>query len=350
MAKKPQNIKITPKLIEFEDHILRVPNIATVTIGPDPKRRFRAILLFALSLSFTMATTGALLALLAKGAIGSLLQTLPTAVAAVALFLWARKLFKYLALVISTADSRFTVLVDKSPDFMREVMSRIREALLAGEEGNVYYQVNVQAEKIERLDANSTVVSNSAGAVVAGGSMEGLASVATGGVSGGIADIVGRAREQVAPIAGKALQTAGELATRGRSLAEERITSMRQAGGASASTVNANVVNVSAAAPGAIIAGGGMSMSGSQVSTHGSIVNDFDNIVASLSQLSITHKEEIIAYIKPVRDHLAGGPTTREDAKTRWAWFAANVASALSGVDGVLAVIERLSRLLGVGR
>ena len=54
------------------------------------------------------------------------------------------------------------------------------QALLAGEEGNVYYQVNVQAERIERLDANSTVVSNSAGAVVAGGSLEGLSSVTSG--------------------------------------------------------------------------------------------------------------------------------------------------------------------------
>lgn len=50
MARRPKAITITPKLIEFEDHIIRVPNIASVTIGPDPMRRFWALVLMGLAL------------------------------------------------------------------------------------------------------------------------------------------------------------------------------------------------------------------------------------------------------------------------------------------------------------
>lgn len=352
VARRPQAIKITPKLIEFQDHILRVPNIATVTIGPDPKRRRIALILFivgAFSLWLAYQTTqyfGAMMGINPHSQTNT--PGIVLTLIGIAAFLLGLYLFKYLALFISTSDGRFTVLVDSKYQFMRDVMERIREALLAGEEGNVYYHVNVQAERIERLDANSTVVSNSAGAVVAGGSMDGLSSLTSGAsASAGLADLVSRAREQVSPVAGRAFQAAGELASRGRSMAEERIASMRQG---SSGNVSANTVNVMAAAPGAIIAGGGMSMNGSQISTHGSIVNEFDSIVAALSQLHIAHRDEIIAYIEPVRDHLAGGPTPREDAKPRWAWFVANAASALSGVDGALAIIERVSRLLGLAR
>lgn len=352
MAKKPQNIKITPKLIEFEDHIIRVPNIASVTVGRDPRRLYAAIVCLLAGLGLLGHTLAAFATAQAMRSFGQSLTAyvypLITLILAIGSFWLARRCFRYRALVISTADSRFTALVDRKPEFARQVMNRLREALIAGEEGNVFYQVNVQAEKIERLDANSTVVSNSAGAVVAGGSMEGLGSVAAGaGASAGLADLMSRARDQVSPAAGRAFQAAGELASRGRSMAEERIASLRHGSGGN---VSANTVNVTAAAPGAIIAGGGISMNGSQISTHGSIVNEFDSIVAALSQLHIAHRDEIIAYIEPVRDHLAGGPTPRDDAKPRWAWFVANVASALSGIDGALAIIERVSRLLGVGR
>jgi hypothetical protein len=254
-------------------------------------------------------------------------------------------LFSSTALFISTADSRSTILVDKSYQFMREVMERIREALVAGEDGQIVYQVNVHAEKIERLDANSTTVTNSAGAIIAGGNMGDERAT-----SGGIADLINRAREHVAPLAEQASQTASELARRGRSLAEDQVAALRQQAARQRTTgTSANHFSVNNA-PGAIVAGGGMSFVGSQVSTHGSIVNDFDTLMTALASQNLTHKNEILDYLRPVRDHLAGGVTPREDAVSRWLWFAGNVASTLSGVDGVLALVDRIGRLLGVGR
>ncbi len=355
VGKKPQNIKITPKLIEFEDHIIRVPNIASVTVGRDPRRLYLAIIVFVIGLGLLGQTLSLLaVARMMQGigrGIGSYGAPVGVFLLSVAAFWFARRLFRYRALVISTADGRFTALVDRKPEFARVVMNRIREALLAGEEGSVYYQVNVSAEKIERLDANSTVVSNSAGAVVAGGSIDQREAVEASATSATVADLLNKAREQVTPVAGRALQTASEIANRSRAAAGERIAQFRQPREpVDAGSVHANTVTVNAAAPGSIIAGGAMTMIGSHVTAHGSVINEFDSVVAALSRLQITHKDEIIEYIRPVRDHLTGGATTRDDARTRWSWFAANVAATLAGVDGALAVIERVSRLLGIGR
>lgn len=379
---KTTSIKITPKLIELDDRIVRVPNIASVTIGPDPVRRRWAIIIALISLA-TLYGAKQLYDIASmygsfgrKGAVDFWIPIL--ALAGLAGLALAVYLFMYQALFISTSDGRFTVLVDRKASFMREVMAKIREALLAGEASQIVYQVNVQAERIERLDANSTIVSNSAGAVVAGGSMTNGAGPSPGhygmpspapspngngayhangggpeGVGGGsLSDMINRAREHVAPLAQQAAQVAGDVARRGRAMAEERMAAMRERGldGQQPPQVNANTVTVNGAAPGAMIAGGAMSISDSRITTQGSVVNDFDSVMNVLQRENAAHKDQIIEYLRPVRDHLAGGGTSRDEAKTRWGWFAAQAAAALSGIDGVLTLIERVTRALGAGR
>lgn len=375
MARKTGSIKITPKLIELDDRIVRVPNIASVTIGPDPTRRRWAIIIGLFSLSTLYGSTR--LFNLASDYYDGRSE-------ASAIYFWAFVvtliglaglalaiyLFLYQALFISTSDGRFTVLIDQKAAFMREVMARIREALLAGEASQIVYQVNVQAERIERLDANSTVVSNSAGAIVAGGSMTSGAhpagmglngsaghagshvmAASAGGGQGSLTEMLSRAREHMGPLAQQAAQAATDMARRGRSMAEERIAALRGGGrdGGEAGSVSANVVNVSGA-QGAFVAGGGMNIADSRISTQVSIVGDFDAVMDVLHRQNAAHKDEILEYLRPVRDHLAGGATPREEAKTRWAWFAAQAASALTGIDGVLAIVERVSRVLGIAR
>ena len=97
--------------------------------------------------------------------------------------------------------------------------------------------------------------------------------------------------------------------------------------------------------PGSVAVGG--SVAGSTVSTKVSIVNDYDSIIDLLKRHRVDYLNEIVDYLGPVRDHLAGGGTRRTDALERWAWFAAQAAGALSGIDGLLGLVDRVGRALG---
>lgn len=361
MARKPKSITITPKLIEFEDHIIRVPNIASVTIGPDALRRRWAVVLFLFALgqlflswqAWTFARYGMPNA--QAGAIITLLLAIG------ALYL-AYRLWTRLSLLISKSDSRFTLLTDKNPVFMRDVMMRIREALLADEASPVIYQVNVQAERIDRLDASSTVVSNSAGAMVVGGSvtdstlgtMTGADAMAGGPPSGAgfgqsLNGLIDRAREQAVPLTRRAVEMARSAMPGRLSSGEPQPGTMGfmpsagpgYAPGSHTHAPTQSMVN----APGAVMIGGPATNNAIATSVQMAAISDFDAVIHLLARHPQT-RQDILDYLAPVRDHLAGGSTTRDDALQRWAWLAAQAAGVLSGLDGLVGLVERVSRVL----
>ncbi len=258
-------------------------------------------------------------------------------------------------LVVSTSDGKNTVIYSRNRQFLTPIMERIREVMLAGEDAKIVYQVNIMAEKIERLDASETSIVNSPGAVAVGGdvSESQIAAAANAGElhegRGGFSqahprnDVIEQARERARPIARRA-QEAAALAQRQvgqvRQAASAVLESYRSAGGDD----RRGSVRIDRS-PGSVAVGG--SVAGSTVSTKVSIVNDYDSIIDLLKRHRVDYLNEIVDYLGPVRDHLAGGATRRADALERWAWFAAQAAGALSGIDGLLGLVERVGRALG---
>lgn len=369
MARRPKAIRITPKLIEFEDHIIRVPNIASVTIGPDPVRRWWALVFMGLALTFflsgMLAMQAAQLVAPPRG-LGAAPQS-PGVGAATVLFALAAAcavpgilLFRRKALFISKADSRFTLIVDKNPEFMREVMARIREALLAGEASSIVYQVNVTAERIERIDAstNSVEVVNSPGASVVAGDAIGtdVASIAlpppqpaqrlptavppvehmfdavlarAGSVAPGLESLLRGARPH-APQPSPAQQAPAPV-THEPQPSLSKLDPER----------TSRAVHV-AQSPGAIAVGGNVHNATFATHVVATPVGDIDQLMRLLVEHDVANHQQLNSYLAAVRDHLAGGPTSREHAAGYWRWFAEYAVTSLSGVEGVMALVERI--------
>lgn len=369
MARRPKAITITPKLIEFEDHIIRVPNIASVTIGPDPMRRFWALVLMGLALMFFLS--GWLASQLAEvmtpprgygaappspgmGAAGLLFAL------AAGCFVPALLLFKRKALFISKADSRFTLIVDKNPEFMREVMARIREALLAGEASSIVYQVNVTAERIERIDAstNSVEVVNSPGSNVVAGD-------AIGSDMSAIALPPPQPAMRIEPAVPPVDQMFDTVLARAGTVAPSLESLLRSAREPAAlhnpqqpppmpfghdqkpplselSPERTSRTLHVAQSPGAITVGGNVHTAAFQTHVVATPVGDLDQLMSLLVERNVANHQQLNSYLAAVRDHLAGGPTSREHAAGYWRWFAEYAVATLSGVEGIMALVERI--------
>ncbi|MEZ5908965.1 MAG: hypothetical protein R3D31_09220 [Hyphomicrobiaceae bacterium] len=345
MAVAAKGIKITPKLIELEDRIIRAPNIAQVAIGPDPnavKWGWRLILVAGvLALyAFTMAQspiyrpngygTEILIAITAAGLL------------AVGVVLLQRR-----ALYISTADSRVTLLVNRNEQFMRDVLARIKEALLADESASIVYQVNIQAERIERLDASATTIADSAGATIVRGDMDG----------GQIAPSVGDAerrdpRAAPSPAADSLDAMLDEVSGRQRPRSDPP---PRRNGGPPPSYREPAQPAAPAPrdmrldhAPGAVMVGGNVTGSTIATEAHVSYAQDYDLLMQRIAARFGDQHQQILDYLAPVRDHLAGGKTSREEAAMRWSWFAGQPLQWAANIEGVLALAGRIGRVLGM--
>lgn len=367
MARRPRAIRITPKLIEFEDHFIRVPNIATITIGPDPKRRRLALILLCVGTVLLWLSTqttqhfGAVFGLYDGSRAGPrsfVLVGLGLAAISIAIHL-----LRYLALFISTADSRFTVLIDRHPRFMREVMERIREALLANEASPIFYQVNVQAERIERIDAstNSVEVVNSPGAAVVAGDAIGseVSSMALPAPQPAPRMPAPAAVPPIEQIFDSVLARAGGVSpslhgmlqgARGpapQPQQQQPVPVVRDSKPALSQLDidrSSRAVHV-AQSPGAITVGGNVHTAAFATHVVASPVTDLDALMKLLIERDVAHHQQLNSYLAAVRDHLAGGPTPREQAAGYWHWFADYAVASLSDIEGVIALVERIGTI-----
>jgi hypothetical protein len=99
-------------------------------------------------------------------------------------------------------------------------------------------------------------------------------------------------------------------------------------------------------APGAIAVGGSVHQSRLETEVHLSPIADLDLLMQVLAQQNVAHHQQLNAYLALVRDHLAGGGTPRDQAIGYWRWFTDYALASLTGVEGVLALVERIGRVL----
>jgi hypothetical protein len=221
-------------------------------------------------------------------------------------------------------------------------MGRIREAMLAEPKTPISYVVNVQAERIERFDASTqtTTVVDSPGAAVVGGHATGV-DLATG-VAG---QLDGRAGEPSLGIRGRGgLIDAIKSAARPAQQTEQPASAAPELRTGSGRPVGASL-NVQQS-PGSISVGGSVAHSQLSTSVTLNAVADMDALMRLLAEQNVAHHEMLNSYLAAVRDHLAGGTTPREQAVGYWRWFVDYALGTLTGLDTVMALIERLSRVL----
>ena len=358
MSRTANSIKITPRLIELPDRIIRVPNIASVTIDYDPIRRWWGWRLIALAAVLFAMAYGVSIQESQTAFRGAPDRTGSSALIfiGICVLVWGLALFNRRALFISTSDGHATILVNKNREFMREVMERVREALLAGEASSVVYQVNVTAERIERIDAstNSVEVVNSPGSNVVAGDAIGsdLAAIAlpppqpamrmppaVPPVEQMLDSVLARAGT-VAPSLESLLRGAREPASQQPPPMPVAPVPQPQLSELSLDR-SSRAVHV-AQSPGSIAVGGNVHTAAFSTHVVATPVGDLDQLMSILVEQNVANHQQLNSYLAAVRDHLAGGPTSREHAAGYWRWFAEYAVATLSGVEGVMALVERI--------
>lgn len=277
--------------------------------------------------------------------LGGLFGALPAAAALIISALLYRFVLRFnvLSLQITSPFPAGVSVVSPNPEFLHQVMSRIREAMLAEPRTPISYVVNVQAERIERFDASTqtTTVVDSPGAAVIGGHANGV-DIATGagrhlngsGAKAGAPTT--QSRSLIDAIKGAARPAAKPERQAPPPAAADRIVTGRPA----AATLSVQQ------SPGAISIGGGVTNSQLSTSVTVNPVADMDALMRLLTEQNVAHHEMLNSYLAAVRDHLAGGRTPRDQAVGYWRWFVDYALGALTGMDTVLALVERLNRVL----
>ena len=97
-----------------------------------------------------------------------------------------------------------------------------------------------------------------------------------------------------------------------------------------------------AQSPGSIAVGGNVHTAAFSTHVVATPVGDLDQLMSILVEQNVANHQQLNSYLAAVRDHLAGGPTSREHAAGYWRWFAEYAVATLSNVEGVMALVERI--------
>jgi hypothetical protein len=359
VAETRAGLRITPRIIEIGDEIIAVASVSRVSIGADPVKARRAGYLVAAAL----VLGGLALAALGSGQLGA--GFIVGFVAVVAMLI-AVGLMRGEALFIATNDGRTTILLQKRGDFMRSVLELVRAAMEAEPGGQFVYQVNIQAERIERLDASRTdiAVSSSPGATVAGRDLNGSAAHRPTEEPKSVEVPV-----YASPAAHNGPDTFDEAETPTGAQAEplginprdwfrkppERSTATAEP------TPEAMVppptyarpddarpsISVNGA-PGAITIG--RDANNARIETHvrSETLVAFDDMMTRIAPQYGDRFGDVRQWLAPVRDYLEDGRGNLAEAQSRWSIFAKEHLPALANVATVADLAAKVGRGLGL--
>ncbi len=278
--------------------------------------------------------------------------------------------YNVLGLTLRTNDAGTLVLTSPHHDFLERVQTRITEALLTDADAGLVYNVNVQAQRIEKLDASSNIleVLHSPGAVVAGGDMrasdiddadaaiplgadrrtqlaDARTTQGTDGEAGGLFDRVRQA-------AGPALRKRSANAGADRAALDHGVQGhTRDAGQAQTRPVQggpANTVNV-ANAPGSVVAGGSISNASIETNVRVEAVQSFDQLMQVIAPRYGDAFAQTAQWLAPVREHLATGRGDPAQVRGIWEAFTRDHLPVLANIASVTDLAMKVARGLTLG-
>lgn len=327
MDERYSKLEITPKLIDLGERVVQMKLVTSAGIGTNyPWRNLTwPALLSGLGFLFSGYSSSNGLAYRRPDAVDpAIIMGLAGAVLLfLAVLAWGSSAR---LLVIKLAGSDQIVLQSASHDFLGKVLGRIREAMIAPEDAPIHYTINITAGTIETgalVDLSSTTLSDSPAAAIVRGDVGGAMSTnASGhGQAGahrpqpGAANGTRPRRERPEPpaTAATAKALAGDIAIHG--------------------------------SPGALAVGGSVHQSTLTTQAIG-VDRDLQSLIAMVEQARIADQAQVVRYLEYVRELVAAGEPRRAEARSAWSGFFDYAIGTLTGLDGLMAIVDRIDRWL----
>lgn len=326
MDERYSKLEITPKLIDFGSRVVQMKLVTSVGLGSVYPLRTLSKAIMLLTLLLVIAAMGQ------SQNVGPY-QTAPTANAK--MLLWLASVVGALAavatwfkeeslLVIMLAGSEKIVLAGIQGRFLEKLLDRVREAMVAPENAPIHYTVNIKAETIETgalVDLSRTSIEHSPGAAVVAGDAQ--AAVTTNGS---------------AHANGRAVGTSPATRAEPRHHATPPPLAATPAKMGPHSVRSAVVSN----SPAGIAIGG--NVAASTVISRASVGEDISALIALVEASSIADRQQVLEYLRYLRQLDAAGPARADDARASWARFFEYAVTALTGIDGFITIAERVHR------
>jgi len=380
-------IRITPRVVEFRNYVIATRNISSVAIAPDPTNQKWGVRLVGLAFVF------AILGLFAndmfqspysRGGTHRSVAVVCWTLASICGIVGWTQLNKLTLFIVPNGGNPLTLMTDNE-HLMRDVLERIREAMIADEDSPLVYQVNVSAKSIERLDAsnNAVTVTDSPNATVSGGDLiedysktnkhdDGASATSATAQTSGPETGAGRKTENSRDLA----YEAGRLARNGlqmtRPLADralhevqkgqERIADARRAaqqptrsvGNPAAATPAAGTISTQANtvtannATGAVVAGGNVTNVKAHAEVRIEAIQSFDQLLEQIGPSYGDNLPQVKRWLKPVRDHLASNSGDPDEARSVWQTFTREHLPVFANLATVAELAGKVSRGLGL--
>lgn len=322
MDERYSKLEITPKLIDFGSRVVQMKLVTSVGLGTINPSRDLAKFLYLISLLLIVAAfsgSGAhafgvydpKTTLGWAGAVGLLLGTVA----------WNKT--KRL-LVIMLAGGEKIVLAGIHGRFLEKLLDRVREAMVAPENAPIHYTVNIKAETIETrtlVDLSRTSVEHSPGAAVVTG--DALAPVATNGA--------GHAASNGRPT------TAAPKGERPRHASPPPLAVSPSRGG-----LHSGHSAVVSNSPAGVAVGG--NVMASTITTTASVGEDLSSMIALVEASSIAERQQVLEYLRYLHSLATAGSAKAAEVRASWPAFFEYAVRSLTGIDGFMAIAERVHR------
>jgi hypothetical protein len=297
--KHPQELKISRELIDFGYCIIRTPQLTSAMQFSFPLWLAIVALVVGLLMCLTILLAPAGLPLAAAG-----------------LFMLLRRHH----VILSGSDSKSYAILAPSEAFAIQIVDRLRAVALHPTD-TPSYVINIKAEKIEArtlVDLSETSITDSHGAAIVKGDSAGSLST-----SARVAQTPSRVSASIAePASLSASLAQAQSATPAPSHAIH---------GSHGAALNTGIVN-------------------GTLSTHAQVASaeisqGVEALVTIIERNNVAHKEQLTQMLRYIQHQSSAGPAGKHKAKETWMSFAQYAASYLSGVEGVIGLVERMQRL-----
>lgn len=351
VMKDYQHLDITPKVIDFGSSVIQLSHVTRAGLSVQHPLRPAgwALLLVAAGLigreffqlggKFVLPATGSVAVWAACGA------------AAVGIFslAYARR-----SLLIATADGTRLLLPAGDAKFAESVTACIRDAIEAGPNASVKYQIDIAARNIETVSLHEAVPGAGAAAhatigdVGAGGRHAAMASQRPMGLPSaaiGHAALKNGARVPLSSsLATRQSDPFG--ATSGSAGSDRDIVRRPDASLERATPLNG--VSASSAKPADLASRLATSAAGLYPNSRGDGLRDLTSLMSWVGRSDVQHKEALLDLLRVVEEHEKGGSVSRDDAQAHWRSFADYVQQYLGNMNELPDLTRRTGRSLGL--
>ncbi len=339
MTSAREKLEITPKLIDLGDEIIAVGHIARAScVSGHPFRLAGAgvVALALAAIAYEMALGKGLGAIKSGGS-----TPIWMALVAAGLGIFAT-VYQRRGLTIATSDGRTILLSGARDAFLREVVARIGEAIVAAPGDRLHYVVDLKAGTVRPV---MTATGGSSDAA----DMHGSFALPQHQHPAAAATPV-QPHDPV-PSAVAAAGWGGAAPVNGQPAHLPPARDPIVISGRQAEPHWASAQWPAAPATGESFSHGGPHLNGRPVAAPQAQAappsrRELEALIALVMRANIQHKAALLDLLNVVDDHLKGGQTDGVDARAHWESFSGYVEQYLSDVDGLLPMTRRVGRSL----